>query len=221
MALPDRNLSDLLPYVMPYCEGCPQFHAERMIREATIQFCEISRAWRHTISVTLSAQDQAITLPQYTALHEIEAATWEGRALTPVSFIDADPDQLTGQTSAGSPSQITALDPGKLSIYPYAAGTVRVALFLKPARGQALGTDPDEPMHDAYNVAPSFIVEDHAELIADGALSRILMMPNKPYSDPQKAMLLAAKFKMDCDAAATRYLKGKHKAPMRTKARWM
>ena len=50
-----------------------------------------------------------------------------------------------------------------------------------------------KPRHDASEV-PDILVDDYKEVIADGALARLFMMVDKPWSQPSMSQFYRAKF---------------------------
>lgn len=220
MTVANTRLSLFLPYVMPHVDGCPRPVAELALRNAAIDFCEKTRAWRSVMTVALTAQNQSIAFSTYTAIHEIEQATFNGEPLVPTQFTSVEPDAMTGQVSLGQPQYITQIAPNMLSIYPFAAGTVRLSVFLKPKSGQFYGTDSADPLHDAFNVVPEFMFSQHADALAAGALARLMMMPKQRFSNPALAEVYDAKFVQACQSKADTNLRGQQRAPKRTTSRY-
>jgi hypothetical protein len=215
------RLSAFLPYIMPYVDGCPRPVAEKLLRSAIIEFCEKTRAWRYIVNVELTVQDQSVTPPPYTTIHEIEQATWNGQPLDPTQFTQAAPDQMTGRVSQGAPKWITQIGPDMLSVYPFMAGAVALSVFLKPKTDQRFGLDPTDPLHDAYNVCPAFMFHQHAEPLAAGALARLFALPNQRFTDVEQAGFYMQKFALFLAEKSSTNLRGQQRAPVRSIARFM
>ena len=222
MAYANTPLSDFLPYVLPHVPGCPEPVAEFQLRLAAIEFCERTRCWRHTVQVEVSQNNRTASAPAFSTIHEFEAATFNGSPLIPTSWTESEPTELTGQDApTGMPKFITQISPGLVSIMPLRAGTLRLSLFLKPSNGNAFGIDPADPFRDANNVVPAFMLAQHADALAQGALSRLHELPNEAFTNPQKADLCRMRFNRACDTAHAASLKGQQRAPLRTKTHWM
>lgn len=221
MTTPNTPLSAFLHLVLPFAKGAPDPLAEGMLRQAAIEFCEKTRCWRHIVTMPLAASNRTIVAPNLTTIHEFEEARWNGIELTPVAFTDADVNEMTGKTAIGSPQFITQIQPGQVSVYPFQTGTLRVSMFLKPRHGQAYGVDATDPLADAYNVVPEFMLSQHGETIAYGALARLLAIPNEPFTNPELAMTFAAIFQQKSGAHMGRNMRGQQRAPIRTKPQWM
>ena len=221
MTIPTTRLSEFLPYVTPHCPACPDPVAEFLLRQAAIEFCERTKCWRYVTSVTISAADSVLVAPSYSEIHEIEKATHDGLDLTPVAYIDSTPAGLYGAQEENVPRYITQMNAGSVTVAPYKAGTLRLSLILKPQSGVEMGFDPDDPLRDAKNVVPPFLLQHHAATIAAGALARILMLPEQPFTNPPMAAMKRAEFDAAADSLASRFQKGQQQAPLRTVARWM
>lgn len=221
ISLPLVSLSLLLPYILPNAPGCSEPYALLCLRRAAIAFCERTRCWREFLTLDVTSTNSVMIDPANAAVHEIEEAWHNGRKLSPISFAGSDPLELVGGTAhTGSPEAFTQATPGTIAIYPFQPGTLRLSVFLKPRQGQALGTDVDDPLADAFNVAPPFMIQHHAEALAAGALSRILATPNETFTDPQGAGVYAGMFEGKAAEATSRKLRGQQRAPIRTKPNW-
>ena len=79
----------------------------------------------------------------------------------------------------------------------------------------------DDPLADANNVVPEFMLIQHAEKLAWGALARILAIPRQPFSDGAAAEVYRARFTEACANLQSATIRGQQRAPMRTKPMWM
>ena len=220
-AFPTTRLDDLMPLILPHAKDCPEPYAALQARLAAIEFCEKTRCWRHIITVPMTINHSLVVAPMNATIHEFEEATFNGQPLTPVQYTEADPTELAETAQSGLPKWITQIAPGEVSVMPFAPGTLRLSVFLKPRHGQMFGVDSDSPLFDAYNVIPEFLFAQHAASLADGALARILMTEGEPFFSPQRAALHGARFKEACDARFSANMRGQQRAPIRTNARWM
>jgi len=218
--LPTIPCTDFLHLVIPECEACPDPVAAYMVRQAAIQFAEISKTWRHTGSMAIAANNETLVAPDHTAIHTIEEATLNGQPLTPVAFLASEPTQLTGASPTGAAAEITQVEPDKVQLNPFQAGTLRYAITLKPTRARLLGTFPGDPLRDAHDVLPAYMFNQHAQTIAWGALAKILMLPKQPFSDPQRAQMYAASFNTACSDAQADARMGQQRAPRRNRIHW-
>lgn len=209
----------LLPMFMSYVPTCPDFVAERAVRSAAITFCERSRAWRHVSQHALTGGGHVLIAPPNTAIHEIEYATWDGNALTPVQYSHVD------ITREGQPSYITQVSPNEITLLPALAASqptdLELSVFLKPLATSAVGLDAEDPLHDINDVIPDFLVSIWGATLARGALGLIHAIPDHPWSDGERASYYTQMFQTDCDNAFRANLRGQQRARSRTISRWM
>lgn len=211
------NLRQFLPLVMPHAPGCSDFAATFNLRLAAIEFCERTLCWRHMTTVPINRDGRALTAPPYAAIHRIESAVFNGETkLEPLQFSDVD--EKTFEDTAGTPPKyITQAQYNTVRILPYKEGTLTLSLFLKPVNGSEIAEDIDGIVSDAYDVVPEFIYKMHAEQIAAGALARLLVQPNKPWSDTNKAMFYTQRFEQAMDKHFSVSLTGQQRARRRTR----
>lgn len=213
-----RDLEDFFPLVLPNAPAVPVPVAEQCLRQAAVEFCERTRCWRHMVTRTVRRDVSTVVTPSYAVIHEIESATFDGVRLQPTQFSHVeqgqDPASLTG-----SPRYITQSEPGTVMLIPFQEGTLILSLFLKPRSGvepvvpSAYSDGPDV----AANVVPEFLYSQFGEVIAAGALSRILALPNQTYTDPNRAGFYLAKFERAADSQFHHHIKGEHRAAARTR----
>lgn len=222
------RLSAFLPYVLPHAPGCPDFTAEKYLRMAAIEFCERTKCWRKISHVDLTDERTvALVAPYYAAIHKIEYASFSSSAhpkapLTPTQFSDISDRHRSDMEQEGAPRYITQASPNEVSVFPLAAGTLEVSLFLKPRLGQDYSfSDPDDPMQDTFNVVPDFLLTQWGEVIARGALSKILMLPQKRWSDPKMGAFYLAEFNRACNEHFDQSVVGQQRAPRRSRFRFL
>lgn len=209
-----RSLADLLPVLTPFAQSVPDPVAMFYLRQAAIDFCTRTRAWREIEEMEVeSGEVEFMQNYAYASLHEIEcvhfrdANTARWYKLEPKPYKDIDLNLLSDDQSNGArPFYFTQNAPGTLTILPKALGVVRVSMFLKPS---PFTTSVPEWLTDKFPMA-----------LVDGALSYILMIPDQPYTNPSFGALKAQQFFAACDANAAYNIRGEQRAPARTKASW-
>lgn len=217
MTLPTLHLSAFLPYIMPFAPGCPRATAENQLRLACIEFCDRTWLWRRTITLTVTTNPLVIPVPAYTALARIEDVrlTDQRTPLEPVVNTEIEYDRV------GRPATYTQNNPREIWFAPFEACEIRMEMSLKPTNGSEYGTDPADPLHNAYNVVPPFLMTDHMECLKAGALARILAIPDEPFTDPATAGAYAAMFERAITNTASNSMRIKTNAPRRVPARFM
>lgn len=216
MAVRTTHLSDFLPLVLPHAPGCPIPVATFNLRVAAIEFCEKTRCWRNVSKQTVSRQNATVIAPQYAAIHQIEYAYFNGEKLTPTQFSDIDQSDASALVG-DAPSYITQVTPNTVAVYPFAVGELSLSTFLKPRGGNEFGQNEENPIEDAYDFVPDFMLIQHGEPIAFGALARILAIPQQPYTNVDMAMHYLGRFREAMDGLFSSNMKGQQRAPRRTK----
>lgn len=143
------------------------------------------------------------------------------RPLAPTQYSDIAIEGL--DLYAGSaPAHITQTAPGIVTIFPFAAGTVSLSVFLKPRHGQDFANPANtEAMQDYLNQVPDFLLTQWAEPIAAGALSRVLMIPGQQWTDPKMGAFRLQQFNNACDSHFSQNIVGQQRAPRRTRPNYL
>lgn len=227
MATPIR-IAEFLPYVMPHAPGAPSIVAEQQIRLAAIEFCERTKCWRKISTAQITTENQvAIVAPDYAAIHQIEFASFTPNGypkypLEPTQYSDMSDAHRGMIDQPGPPKYVTQVTPNTVTIYPLLEGELDLSLFLKPRIGSdfQVGTN-DDPIVDAFNVVPDFMLTQWGEAISCGALSKLLMQPQTRWYDPDRANYYFQKFERACDNHFAYAMKGQQRAPVRTRPRYL
>lgn len=199
-----REIAEMMHLILPHAQACPEPTAVQHLRWAAMKFCEASRIWRSCQEFNVTGGcSEVMCVPQHAQIFEIEQAWFNDRKLEPQSagYFDRQYDDSQPRWITQNGSNSVRLVPGAQE-----QGVMRLNLFLKPSR-------------DAEDF-PDFLDEFEQE-IADGALSRILVIPNQPFTDPQMAMSFGGSFQAALDRNFNRNLRGQQRAPVRTKARYL
>lgn len=217
MALVLVPLDRILPLILPNAPGCPHMTALLHARMAAVEFCERTRCWRHATTLTVTGVDEALVTPAEAAIHEIETASANGVPLTPTQFTDI----VRWGAGGGPPQYITQTNANSVSVFPNEGEVeLELTLFLKPRSDSARGTDPADPLRDPYDVVPDWMISQHADILAAGALSRVLLIPDQPWTDPKAAAFHLARFLEGKTDKFASNLRGQQRARARTRAHW-
>lgn len=167
---------DFLPETMRLCPTAPRVVALTQIKEACIDFFQRSRCWRVDLAPVLvptSTQTFAPVPPAQTEVVDIMSAQWDGRPITIKSRQELD-DEWTGWRGllpSERPQLLSLQNERTMRLIPMntAAGTLDVYAAIKPSR-MASGIDDIQ-------------FSEHLETIAMGAAFRLLMMPDKAWTN--------------------------------------
>ena len=164
---------DLGPYVRSEAQGVPDFILERSVREATIDFCvetDVYRPEPEKVNVSAGISEYELTIPAGTELNHIIDIFRDKDRLTPVSY--ARLLEITGdETSRGLPTKYSQRDNTVfyLAPLPATAETLSVLYSLKPSASSSS--------------IPDTVGKEYRETLVHGALYRLQMMPNQPWSN--------------------------------------
>jgi hypothetical protein len=181
------------------------------LREAAITFCKRSRTWRGDEVYRLESAERDLPLVTCndSVIFEIESVAWRGN-----SDADWQPPVEAAEFSSrndwwrdGNPRYYTQRTPGTLRVAPFSAGEIRVMMYLMP--DQRADTLPD------------YLIELYPQIIAAGALAKILMLPRFDFSDPNLAMLQQSQFDAAGDAHFRDNLRGQQRARVRVKSSYL
>lgn len=202
------DLDAFMPRIMPYAPGCAEPTAFASIIKAAQAFCERTRLWRDRDQFNVTPTScNVVCAPSGAELFEIESARFNGFLLEPIALADLDAKYPTWrQMSAGSPRWITQTEPGSVLLVPTGTGTLEISTILRPG-------DDAEQLPDLFS--------QYTQVIADGALGDILMLPAQSFSDPQSALFYSMRFDNRINDLLNRTIQGQQRAPMRAKARFL
>lgn len=198
-----RDMDDFLPLINVWAPGAPEPVTLNFLRQAAKELCQRTRCWRFTDSFETTGDDiEVMCTPPYSDLFEIEWARFndmELEAKTPAG------DMLFHDS--GQPKYITQTSPNTVSLEPRATGTLSLSLFLMPS----IGTD----------VLPAFMLDQFGDALAAGTLSRLLVLPNQPYSNPNLGMFKKQEWDAVLDRNFAFNMRGQQRARKRTKSSFL
>lgn len=207
----------------------PDFLIATQLRQSAVSFLKRTRAWRQELVVPITDPDDAIPteiLPgdvipiifgEYYAepavasavVHEIEAAWWNDRhcRLHVRPFADYSPNE---RLQDGPPNTIYYMGGNNVLLAPRSAGTLYLSVFLRPSEDLGLVSTHFIPHH---------LAERFGQEIVYGALASLLAMPEKPWSQPDLAMLYAQRDEREKDRNFDAHTKGITRTPTRARTR--
>ncbi len=184
-----KKWSEWLPDMLMRAPGCPAIMAEHETRRAAQEFFEGSRAWRAVLDpVSIDANEPEMRVladDGATEIVRVERVVLGGAKLDCLSLDEVGEwfgaDWLT---QTGTPKAVTATTALSIRLVPYPVEALNSQLTttvsLKPAE-TAAGI-PDE------------LYAKYREPIAAGAIARLLLLPDKPWTNMELSGVFAAKF---------------------------
>ena len=182
------TLTSFYPYIVPHVSGCPEITIDTNLMSSIIEFSERTLILERdhdpvTIVKNISDYDFEPPIANHLVIKIINA--WcQGSALEPIA-----PDVIQDPTiynrfankdntfTTGKPKNIFQKDERTFTLSPVPDETVAQSLTMRVAL---------KPSRSATSVEDVFY-EDYAEIIADGALSKLMMIPNNKFTNPQMA----------------------------------
>lgn len=212
-----KTYEQFLNEVMPHVPGCPTTVAVNAVRNSCIEFCEKSLIMQRDhdlVSVIANIPDYDFEPDTGYVVIKIMRAWFEATPLQPIS-----PDEVgsirvynklaEGADGTGTPRYIIQKDERTFSVYPVPKDNTSNAIFmrvaLKPTRAS---TQVDDSLYEEY-----------LEPIASGAVARLMLMPAKPYTNPQLALAQKSLFEAGVNQARQRASRGHTRANLGVRMR--
>lgn len=197
--------------VVPFVRGAPLAFVLQKIREAAVEYCRGSKAWRYldqaAIDAVASQQTYLIVPPAGTIVVHVFQVNFSGQELgraTPEAF---KAKSATWFSDTGTPEMFTLFNEGKVSLLKIpsanAVGAIRVPdLALAPAE---TATEVDDSVFANGRVA-----------IAVGAKAKLMLTPGTPYTNFELGGKLEHDFGSMCGSAEARVATGRGVGRLRT-----
>lgn len=183
--------SQMLYLVAPHLPGCPEPSMETALAESAAEFCARTALWREELDAELTtAEEHTYEITPSGAVFEgLPRLRLDGVEIAHVHR-DAVPLDLRYQT--GKPTCFAVVSETSIRFYPTpdAAYTYTGEAVLKPGRA-ATGLE-------------QFLYEAHAGAIASGAISRLMLVPQKEWTNPAAAAVHDRLFERGVDRARIR-----------------
>jgi len=178
-----KDMVSLLPY---HIAGCPDFVAEKAIKDAVLSFCKRSNAYRLTLDPVLTVAglyEYDIDLPRNTNITEIYSVIRGEKELEPDTEQGANHANPKWRTEKSTPTHY--IRPNNKMMYlvpvPIKSGeNVTIHAAIKPSlTSTSISTD---------------FVEDHVDGIMAGAMANLFNAHEMPWANPQRAAKHEAEF---------------------------
>lgn len=211
-----RTFDSLVNRIAPSVAGCPRPIIEQYIRDAAIEVCERTLAWRYeqpSIRLTPGVYEYPYEQPTGSEVHAFLTVSVNGQTIDPATLEQIHQRYPAWPTSSvderGTPSHICQLDTDNFAIAPAPNSdmpyNLKMIVALKPLR-TATGMDKSA-MDDLENV------------IMHGALQHLLVLPGKNWSDRELASYHAKQYAYKTSERRARANLGAARASMTVKMR--
>lgn len=203
-------VTEILQDTLPHLPGAVREVADRELRRVIREFYERSYAWRDTVTgLDVSAGDDPVAVSGASVLGDsaseaiaILDVRFKNRVVPKISFRPADADSTT-QSDQPTAWYMADSQLDSFYFYPYFANAVT---------GEVDVTIAKTPLLTAVTWPEQLITQQH-DVIVSGLLSKMLMHPNKPYTDTKTASYHASKFRAGISHYASRAKQGYNNSP--------
>jgi hypothetical protein len=180
----NRTFLSLVHRISPSVPGCPQPVIEQYVRDAAIEVCERTLAWRYDqplIRLTQGVYEYPYENPTQSEVHSFLTVAVNGVAVEPATLEQIHrryPDwPTTDPDKRSTPQFIFQIDPDNFALAPIPDDSkdydLKMIVVLKPLR-TATGMDQT-------------VFDDLENVIMHGALQHLLVLPNKNWADRELA----------------------------------
>jgi hypothetical protein len=195
--------SDFFLYVLSEVPGCPEFTAERAIRDACIDFCartDIFRAEPATITLIPNITAYELDAPAGTEPNRVKLVSRAGRPLNQLQYEEAFLRIEASQPTA--PAFWSQTDNSALLVGPKPKERERVSVLysLKPTASSSS--------------IPDTIGLEWRETLVSGALFRLQMMVGSPWANGAAAQANASVYEAGVKSAIKQAKYGHGGAPL-------
>ncbi|MBP9118583.1 MAG: hypothetical protein KBF58_10940 [Methyloversatilis sp.] len=189
-----RNLSDLYPLISAHAPGYNETSAIRELRRSLQDLCQYAAVSQDTVESSLAIGERTLFYdsphPSHLVVHRVLSITTPTGQILPKALDEMN--EVHGwRTADGTPKWACPESPGELSLYPSAPTAVISPIYIRLALSpKSTTTKIDEDVMDRYS-----------NIIADGALSRILRIGGQKWSNPGESADCQRRFTTACSNA--------------------
>lgn len=204
------DLDAFLPEINSKAPGCPAPSAYLAILQACDDLCTKLKVWRDTNDVPVNNTGEVdFDVPDQAVVVDFESVMLGDCKLEPKTIDWMDRYMRGWRRGAldGMPRYYTQLVPDQLIVAPIDTGILTITTILKPSM------DADQ--------VPDFLFQQYHEMIAYGALGRLLQTPDQPFTDVQMGAAYAMAFDQKVSSAQWKGATGQQRAPLRQRGQYM
>jgi hypothetical protein len=203
--------SDLLDEVLPNLAADPSDPVtEHAIKRAAIQFCEGSWVWKHLpdpLDVEAGEAAYTIEIPSGSDVAAVIGVEYDGQPIDQKSVDWLNANHPGWRTQTGTPKYFTQVDTEQIILAPVPESTLTGALVL------TLALAPSQ----SSTGFPKWISNQYIYAIADGALAKLMTMPNKGWTDVPTGLDRRVSFDAAVAGARATAVTALGRAPLRVK----
>ena len=213
----------LLPEILPMVSGCPDTLVENNIRAAVIELCErasVYQAELDPVTTVSNIYEYDLETPTGTSVQKVLWVTHQGKDLEPLTTTLLEQRLPKWREESGVPEYFIQQTSSTFVLAPIPSDTVVGSTIVRAVL---------RPTHTS-TACDEDVMNDYRDTIVNGALFRLLRIPNKDWSDLQSASIYGQLFNQgvtdaerrsrNADTAVRRSVKyGGMSGPWRTRRR--
>jgi len=178
----------LLPEILPMVTGCPDTLIENSVRQAAIEFCEktgIYQSELDPVTTVSGIYEYDLEAPSGTSVHKIMWVTHDGKELEPISttLLEQRVPDWRDSDNYSTPEYFLKQGASFL-LAPVPAATMPLSTILRVQL---------KPTHRSTACDES-VMSDWRDSIVNGALFRLLRIPNRDWTDLNGAQIYGRLF---------------------------
>lgn len=202
--------SDLLDEVLPNLAADPSDPVtENAIKRSVIEFCSGSWIWKYLpdpVDVIAGENAYDLELPSGADVTTVLSAEIDGVPLKPRDVPWLNKEIPNWRTTQAHPKYFTQVDTEQVILAALPCANIREGLTL------TLALQPSQ----TSNGFPKWIFSQYIYILADGAISKLMMMPGKPWTDIPNGTERRARFDAGVANARASAVSALGSAPLRT-----
>jgi len=210
--LANIKYSELLDEVLPYLAADPSDPVtENAIKRTVIEFCAGSWIWRHLpdpLDVVAGESAYDLEPPPGADVASVIAAELDGVPLAAKDVAWLNKEIPRWRTVAARPKYFTQVDTEQVILAALPDANITAGMTLTLAL---------QPSQSATSF-PKWIFNQYLYVLAEGALAKLMMMPNKPWTDIQNGADRRTKFEAGIANARASAVSALGSAPQRVTA---
>ena len=187
----------LLPEILPMVPGCPASLIQNNIRAAVVELCERASVYQQELdplTTVANIYEYDLEAPSGTSVQKILWVTHAGVDLEPITSSLLEQRIPKWRTEAGVPEYFLQQTSSLFSLAPVPAATAVSSTVIRAVL---------KPSHSS-TACDNDVMNDYRDTIVNGALFRLLRIPNKDWSDIQGASVYGQLFNQGVEAAERR-----------------
>lgn len=183
------SYESLIPEIAPHLHGCPDMLIKNSIRAAVIELCEKSQVYQaelDPVTTVSGIYEYDLETPSGTSIHKVLWVTHEGQDLEPMtsSLLEQRLPRWRQTDQNGVPQYFVKQSSELVWLAPAPSTTSAASTIIRVVL---------KPAHSSSGCADD-VMNDYRDAIINGALFRLLRIPNRDWTDFKHSQVYGALF---------------------------